>query len=288
MDLLAVDRLPRHPLQGHDPVRRRRQHPAHPPRGRLPGAPVRRPGRDRPRRRGSTPDGTRRSPQAPARARARTPSTSRRSPGSRSTGSATGSPTSSTTSTTTRWHPRTARLHRRRRLPHPHRQGRSGHERVHAGHASTSGGSSPPCCRAAARPALLHTYSAERQAVAEDLIDFDTFWSSAPWPSPSATPSAGARRHRPDECRPVRHPRAVHRRAGDALPARRRSPRRRPTSTSPRASRSGLRFHSAPVVRLADAKRVAARPRASRGRPLADLRLRRRRAVRRCCTSRGG
>ena len=35
------DRLPRHPVQGHDPVRQRRQHPAHPPRGRLPGAPVR-------------------------------------------------------------------------------------------------------------------------------------------------------------------------------------------------------------------------------------------------------
>ena len=35
------DRLPRHPVQGHDPVRQRWQHPAHPPRGRLPGAPVR-------------------------------------------------------------------------------------------------------------------------------------------------------------------------------------------------------------------------------------------------------
>ena len=95
------DRLPRHPVQGHDPVRQRWQHPAHPPRGRLPGAPVRRHGRDRRRRLAHAGGGPRAGPRVLA------PYTLdvRRSPGSRSTGSATGSPTSSTTSTTTRWAP---------------------------------------------------------------------------------------------------------------------------------------------------------------------------------------
>ena len=46
------DRLPRRPPQGRDPVRQRRQHSAHPSRGRLPRAPVRRSRRGRPRRSG--------------------------------------------------------------------------------------------------------------------------------------------------------------------------------------------------------------------------------------------
>ena len=48
-------RLPGHPAEGRDPVGGRGQHPAHPARGRLPGAAVRRPGRDRPERPRSLP-----------------------------------------------------------------------------------------------------------------------------------------------------------------------------------------------------------------------------------------
>jgi phenol 2-monooxygenase len=103
-------------------------------------------------------------------------------------------------------------------------------------------------------PALLHTYSAERQAVAQDLIDFDRFWSAfiaQPTLDP-AHPQAGgvtAEEMRAEFARQGRYT------AGLA------------TTYSPSVLTAGgdhqglatgfeigTRFHSAPVIRLADAR----------------------------------
>jgi phenol 2-monooxygenase len=106
-----------------------------------------------------------------------------------------------------------------------------------------------------AAPALLHTYSAERHAVAQQLIDFDKEWSKimASQPRDPARPELGgvdpaelqayfvmsgrytagvATRYAPDT---VLTAPPVH----QALA---------------RGYAVGMRFHSAPVVRLADAK----------------------------------
>jgi hypothetical protein len=71
-------------------------------------------------------------------------------------------------------------------------------------------------------PRILHTYSAERQAVAKERIDFDRKWAkmfSAPPKDPSDAESQGV------------DPREFQR-------------------------YFGMRFHSAPVIRLADVKSV--------------------------------
>jgi len=103
-------------------------------------------------------------------------------------------------------------------------------------------------------PDLLHTYSAERQAVAQELIDFDREWAamlSAPLKSES----------NPDGVEPadvqkyfVQHGRYT---AGTAV-------RYRPSKLTGGQDHQdlatgfpiGMRFHSAPVIRLADGKPV--------------------------------
>ncbi|WP_117193011.1 FAD-binding monooxygenase [Rhizobium terrae] len=103
-------------------------------------------------------------------------------------------------------------------------------------------------------PELLHSYSAERQAIAKELIDFDREWAkmlSAPLKSPgnpggvdpaevqqyfvrSGRYTAGtATRYAPS----VLTGEATHQHLADGLPI-------------------GTRFHSAPVIRLGDAKPV--------------------------------
>ena len=57
-----------------------------------------------------------------------------------------------------------ARVHRRRRLPHPQPEGRAGHERLHAGRFQSRMEAGRRCLRKRCAPHLLHTYSAERQA----------------------------------------------------------------------------------------------------------------------------
>jgi phenol 2-monooxygenase len=93
--------------------------------------------------------------------------------------------------------------------------------------------------RGRCRPCILHTYSAERRAVAQELIDFDRKWAkmfSAP-PKAPATPTARASIRRSS--------RATSSSRGVSPPARRpdttpRSSRpSRSISTWPRASRSG-------------------------------------------------
>jgi phenol 2-monooxygenase len=104
-------------------------------------------------------------------------------------------------------------------------------------------------------PEFLHTYSAERQAVAKELIDFDREWAamvSAPLKK-SPTDTEGVD---PEEVRRyfVTHGRYT---AGTVT-------RYQPALLTAKPMHQklaegltiGMRFHSAPVVRLGDAKRV--------------------------------
>ena len=108
--------------------------------------------------------------------------------------------------------------------------------------------------RGRASPEILHSYSAERRAVAQDLIDFDRKWArmfSAPPKSPG---DAGGEGVDPAEFQDyfVQQGRFT---AGTAT-------RYQPSIVSAEATHQrlapgfpiGMRFHSAPVIRLADAK----------------------------------
>lgn len=108
--------------------------------------------------------------------------------------------------------------------------------------------------RGRSRPALLHTYSAERQAIAKTLIDFDREWAamlSAPLKSetvPNGVEPAEVQRYF------VQHGRYT---AGTATKYNASlltgSTRHQHLA---RGFEIGTRFHSAPVVRLADAKTI--------------------------------
>ncbi len=96
-------------------------------------------------------------------------------------------------------------------------------------------------------PHLLHTYSAERQAIAKELIDFDREWA-AMLASSKGFDAAETQNYF------VRHGRYT---AGTAA-------RYRPSLLTGEATWQklaagltiGMRFHSAPVIRVADAKPV--------------------------------
>ncbi|OPY96132.1 phenol 2-monooxygenase [Bradyrhizobium sacchari] len=99
-------------------------------------------------------------------------------------------------------------------------------------------------------PGLLHSYSAERQAVAKELIDFDREWAGI---LASAAKAGGADAAKTQDYF-VRHGRYT---AGTAT-------HYRPSVLTGAVSHQhlaqglviGKRFHSAPVIRLADAKPV--------------------------------
>ncbi|MBB4367919.1 phenol 2-monooxygenase [Bradyrhizobium sp. cir1] len=99
-------------------------------------------------------------------------------------------------------------------------------------------------------PSLLHSYSVERQAVAKELIDFDREWAGI---LASAAKAGGADAARTQDYF-VRHGRYT---AGTAT-------HYKPSVLTGAASHQhlaqglviGKRFHSAPVIRLADAKPV--------------------------------
>lgn len=99
-------------------------------------------------------------------------------------------------------------------------------------------------------PQLLHSYSAERQAVAKELIDFDREWAGI---LASAAKAGGADAARTQDYF-VRHGRYT---AGTATHY---GPSALTGATSHQHLAQGLvigkRFHSAPVIRLADAKPV--------------------------------
>ena len=110
--------------------------------------------------------------------------------------------------------------------------------------------------RGGARPELLHTYSEERQAVAEQLIDFDREFSRRFTARSTGSGDADGERVDPEEFQ--RYFTAQGRfTAGVAT-------RYAPSLITGEATYQqlaegfpvGTRFHSAPVIRLADAKRV--------------------------------
>ncbi|MGZ4216888.1 MAG: FAD-binding monooxygenase [Solirubrobacteraceae bacterium] len=110
--------------------------------------------------------------------------------------------------------------------------------------------------RGTAKPALLHTYSEERQAVAEQLIDFDREFSKRFSARPTGSGGADSKPVDPEEFQ--RYFIAQGRfTAGVAT-------RYAPSMITADATHQhlaegfpvGMRFHSAPVIRLADAKRV--------------------------------
>ena len=110
--------------------------------------------------------------------------------------------------------------------------------------------------RGAARPELLHTYSEERQAVAKELIDFDREFSERFRSRPKGSEDAEREGVDPEEFQRyfVAQGRFT---AGVAT-------RYAPSMITAEATFQhlaqgfpvGMRFHSAPVVRLADAKPV--------------------------------
>jgi phenol 2-monooxygenase len=110
--------------------------------------------------------------------------------------------------------------------------------------------------RGAARPELLQTYSEERQAVAEQLIDFDREFSKRFTARSTGSGDADGKPVDPEEFQ--RYFIAQGRfTAGVAT-------RYAPSMITAAATHQhlaegfpvGMRFHSAPVIRLADAKRV--------------------------------
>jgi phenol 2-monooxygenase len=105
-------------------------------------------------------------------------------------------------------------------------------------------------------PQVLHTYSAERQAIANELIDFDREWAKLLSMPLKSSPGAGGEGVDPAEVQRyfIRHGRYT---AGTATGYK-------PSIISAKPVHQhlaegfviGTRFHSAPVVRLADAKAV--------------------------------
>jgi phenol 2-monooxygenase len=108
--------------------------------------------------------------------------------------------------------------------------------------------------RGTARPELLHTYSAERQVVAQELIDFDREFARMFSAPPKDAASAGGEGVDPEEfqqhfVQQGRFTAGVATRYGPSM-----------ITASPTHQHLaegfpvGMRFHSAPVIRLADAK----------------------------------
>ncbi len=106
------------------------------------------------------------------------------------------------------------------------------------------------------KPELLHTFSAERQAVAKELIDFDREWA-AMFSAPPKTPVGGEGEGVDPAVLKEYFEKHLRFTAGTAI-------KYGPSIISGEPTYQhlaegfviGMRFHSAPVVRLADAKPV--------------------------------
>jgi phenol 2-monooxygenase len=107
--------------------------------------------------------------------------------------------------------------------------------------------------RGTARPELLHTYSAERQVIAQELIDFDREFA--------AMFSAAPEEEGGDGVDPAEFQRYFVRQGRFTAGVATRYAPSMITAAAPRQELArgfvvGMRFHSAPVIRVADAKRV--------------------------------
>ncbi|MGZ4248330.1 MAG: FAD-binding monooxygenase [Solirubrobacteraceae bacterium] len=110
--------------------------------------------------------------------------------------------------------------------------------------------------RGAAKPELLHTYSRERQAIAEQLIDFDREFSNRFSARPRGSEHASAKRADPEEFQ--RYFTAQGRFTAGVATTYAPSMITAQSTFQQLAGGFGVgtRFHSAPVIRLADAKRM--------------------------------
>ncbi|TFV66959.1 UNVERIFIED_ORG: 3-hydroxybenzoate 4-monooxygenase [Bacillus sp. AZ43] len=109
--------------------------------------------------------------------------------------------------------------------------------------------------RGTARPELLHTYSEERQAVAQELIDFDRefarMFSAAPKESDDAEEGVDPEEFQRYFVRQGRFTAGVATRYAHSMITGPGTHQHLATGLT-----VGMRFHSAPVIRLADAKPV--------------------------------
>jgi phenol 2-monooxygenase (NADPH) len=110
--------------------------------------------------------------------------------------------------------------------------------------------------RGTARPELLHTYSAERQAIAQELIDFDREFARMFSARPKESGDVGGEGVDPEEF----HRYFVAQGRFTAGVATRYAPSMITAEASSQDLAAGfpvgMRFHSAPVIRLADARPV--------------------------------
>ncbi|HET7049328.1 MAG TPA: FAD-dependent monooxygenase [Solirubrobacteraceae bacterium] len=110
--------------------------------------------------------------------------------------------------------------------------------------------------RGAAKPELLHTYSEERQAVAEQLIDFDREFSKRFSARPTGSGDADGQ---PDDPEEFQRYFIAQGRFTAGVATRYATSMITAEATYQHLAEGfpvGMRFHSAPVTRLADAKRV--------------------------------
>mgnify|MGYP001266298474 CR=1 FL=1 len=108
--------------------------------------------------------------------------------------------------------------------------------------------------RGRAEPSLLATYSAERRAIAQNLIDFDREWSSMLAAPIKTTPDGPGVDPAEVQAYFVSHGRYTAGTATRYQPALLTGGSQHQALA--KGMEIGMRFHSAPVVRLADAKRV--------------------------------
>ncbi len=109
-----------------------------------------------------------------------------------------------------------------------------------------------------ARPELLRTYSAERHAIAQGLIDFDKEWSTimASQPKDPSRPELGGVDPQALQAYFVKSGRYTAGVATRYAPTTVLTAESATHQNLARGFTIGMRFHSAPVVRLADAKPV--------------------------------
>jgi phenol 2-monooxygenase (NADPH) len=113
--------------------------------------------------------------------------------------------------------------------------------------------------RGRSTPELLHTYSAERRAIAQELIDFDREWASLLSKSSQAATTGGSANGGTGGVDPAEVQRSFvqHGRYTAGTATRYKSSLISGTSTHQHLAEGfvvGMRFHSGPVIRLADAK----------------------------------
>jgi len=107
-------------------------------------------------------------------------------------------------------------------------------------------------------PRLLHTYSAERQAVAKELIDFDREWADVLSSASKSTAGGDGKGKGFDPAETQRYfVKHGHYTAGTATHYRPSILSGEPTYQQLAEGLTiGMRFHSAPVIRVADAKPI--------------------------------